>query len=136
MVHDPDTDARPRGIRRGIAGRKGDIRVHEDAKVCVPADLSGLAKCRCSKKTFEASHDHTGINSMMGAMVNVTSADKKQDKIVSFLGFRKPARAASDLPAHLSSTTVIVATSNNALFKHVRDAEMEQDLVVTALAER
>jgi hypothetical protein len=34
-THAPDTDARHRGIRAGAVGRKGDIRVHEDAKVCV-----------------------------------------------------------------------------------------------------
>ena len=95
--------------------------MHEDAKVsvcaCVPG---GLAKCRCSKKTFEASH----------GMI-ATSTAKKRNTIVSFLSIRKPpARSSAPSPPALSPTTA------NAEFKRVRDAEMEQEFVVTALEER
>jgi hypothetical protein len=85
---------------------------------------------------FEASHAHTGINGMMGAIVNGTSAAKKRDKIASILGFRKPARAAPDSFAQLSppsslllsTMTAIVAKSNNANTCEI--AEMEQDPIL------
>jgi hypothetical protein len=80
----------------------------------------GLAKCRCSKKTFEASH----------SMITTSSA-KKRNTIVSFLGIRKPpAQSSAPSPPPLSPTMA------NAEFKRVRDAEMEQEFVVTALEER
>jgi hypothetical protein len=94
--------------------------VHEDAKVCVTAALYSLAKCRCSKKTFEASH----------GMIAMSTA-KKRNAIMSFLGIRKPlAQSSAPSPLPLSPTTAYTE------FKRVRDAEMEQDLVVTALEER
>ena len=61
----------------------------------------------------------------------IAKSTAKRNKIGSFLGFRKPpAQPSPPSPPPLSPTTA------NAEFKRVRDAEMEQDLVVSALEER